>query len=56
MKGNGKIIVFELNEERVKRLKDTVELARPINVEVKHEDFLNMSTEDLAYSKVQAIL
>ena len=32
MKGNGKIIVFELNEERVKRLKDTVELARPISI------------------------
>jgi len=27
MKGNGKIIACELNKERVKRLKDTVELA-----------------------------
>ncbi|XP_049377519.1 25S rRNA (cytosine-C(5))-methyltransferase NSUN5 isoform X3 [Solanum stenotomum] len=56
MKGNGKIIACELNKERVKRLKDTVELAGATNVEVKHEDFLNMSPEDPAYSKVQAIL
>ena len=27
MKGNGKIIACELNKERVKRLKDTIELA-----------------------------
>ncbi|CAN4128397.1 unnamed protein product [Withania somnifera] len=56
MKGNGKIIACELNKERVKRLKDTVELAGATNVKVKHEDFLNMSPEDPAYSKVQAIL
>ncbi|XP_059274846.1 25S rRNA (cytosine-C(5))-methyltransferase NSUN5 [Lycium ferocissimum] len=56
MKGNGKIIACELNKERVKRLKDTVKLAGATNVKVKHGDFLNMSPEDPAYSKVQAIL
>ncbi|XP_009617032.1 25S rRNA (cytosine-C(5))-methyltransferase NSUN5 [Nicotiana tomentosiformis] len=56
MKGKGEIIACELNKERVKRLKDTVKLAGATNVKVKHEDFLNMSSEDPAYSKVQAIL
>lgn len=32
MKGNGKIIACELNKERVKRLKNTIELAGAISI------------------------
>ncbi|KAI3468088.1 hypothetical protein Pfo_024751 [Paulownia fortunei] len=56
MKGRGKIIACELNKERVKRLKDNVKLAAATNVNVKHEDFLNLDPNDPSYSKVRAIL
>ncbi|KAL6523972.1 putative 28S rRNA (cytosine-C(5))-methyltransferase [Orobanche minor] len=56
MKGKGKIVACELDEERVKLLKHTVELAGATNVEVKHEDFLKLDPKDPSYSKVRAIL
>ncbi|KAL3497451.1 hypothetical protein ACH5RR_040183 [Cinchona calisaya] len=56
MKGKGKIIACELDEQRVKRLEATVRLAGATNVKVKHEDFLKLNPEDPCYSKIQAIL
>ncbi|KAK9273594.1 hypothetical protein L1049_018404 [Liquidambar formosana] len=56
MRGNGKIIACELNKQRVKRLEDTIRLSGASNVEVLHEDFLNLNPEDPLYSKVRAIL
>ncbi|CAK9172679.1 unnamed protein product, partial [Ilex paraguariensis] len=56
MRGRGKIIACELNQERVKSLEDTIKLAGAYNVEVVHEDFLNLNPKDPSYSKVHAIL
>ncbi|XP_051137292.1 25S rRNA (cytosine-C(5))-methyltransferase NSUN5 isoform X2 [Andrographis paniculata] len=56
MKGQGKIIACELDEERVKRLKHNVKLAGATNVKVKHCDFLSLDPKDPSYSKVRAIL
>ncbi|KAL3655747.1 hypothetical protein CASFOL_000143 [Castilleja foliolosa] len=56
MKGKGKIVACELDKERVKRLKHNVQLAEATNVDVKHEDFLNLNPNDPSYSKVRAIL
>nr|GMD97771.1 probable 28S rRNA (cytosine-C(5))-methyltransferase [Ipomoea batatas] len=56
MKGQGKVIACELDKERFKRLKNTVKLAGAANVQVMHEDFLNLNPEDPSYSKVRAIL
>ncbi|KAL7599869.1 hypothetical protein Lser_V15G23465 [Lactuca serriola] len=56
MKGEGKIIACELNKDRVKRLEHTTNLAGATNVEVLHENFLNLNPEDELYSKVRAIL
>ncbi|XP_050364449.1 25S rRNA (cytosine-C(5))-methyltransferase NSUN5 [Argentina anserina] len=56
MGSEGKIIACELNEERVKRLKETVRLSGASNIKVLHGDFLQLNPEDPAYSKVRAIL
>ncbi|CAH9132076.1 unnamed protein product [Cuscuta epithymum] len=56
MNGKGKVHACELDKERFKILKHTVELAGAANVHVMHEDFLNLSPEDPLYSKVRAIL
>ncbi|KAJ9702050.1 hypothetical protein PVL29_003999 [Vitis rotundifolia] len=56
MKGKGKIIACELDNERVKRLEDTVRLSGAANIEVLHGDFLNLNPMDPSYSKVRAIL
>ncbi|XP_028056735.1 probable 28S rRNA (cytosine-C(5))-methyltransferase isoform X2 [Camellia sinensis] len=56
MRGKGKIIACELNQERIQRLNDTVKLAGAVNVDVLHEDFLNLNPKDPSYSKVRAIL
>ncbi|MFS7981406.1 putative 16S rRNA (cytosine(967)-C(5))-methyltransferase [Helianthus anomalus] len=56
MKGEGKIVACELNKDRVKRLEHTAKLAGATNVEVLHEDFLNLNPKDQLYSKVRAIL
>ncbi|KAF5787744.1 putative 16S rRNA (cytosine(967)-C(5))-methyltransferase [Helianthus annuus] len=56
MKGEGKIVACELNKDRVKRLEHTAKLAGATNVEVLHENFLNLNPEDQSYSKVRAIL
>lgn len=56
MKGKGKIVACELNKDRVKRLEQTAKLAGATNVEVLHENFLNLNPEDQLYSKVRGIL
>ncbi|XP_023731500.1 25S rRNA (cytosine-C(5))-methyltransferase NSUN5-like [Lactuca sativa] len=56
MKGEGKIIACELNKDRVKRLEHTTNLAGVTNVEVLHENFMNLNPEDELYSKVRTIL
>ncbi|XP_052170398.1 25S rRNA (cytosine-C(5))-methyltransferase NSUN5 isoform X3 [Diospyros lotus] len=56
MRGKGKIIACELNKERIQRLKDTIKLAGTTNVEVLHEDFLNLDPKEPKYAKVRAIL
>ncbi|XP_013609259.1 PREDICTED: probable 28S rRNA (cytosine-C(5))-methyltransferase [Brassica oleracea var. oleracea] len=56
MKGQGKIIACELNEERVKRLEQTIKLSGATNIEVFHGDFLGLDPEDPSFAKVRAIL
>ncbi|KAF8099350.1 hypothetical protein N665_0245s0028 [Sinapis alba] len=56
MKGQGKIIACELNEERVKRLEQTIKLSGATNVEVFHGDFLGLNPKDPSFAKVRAIL
>ncbi|KAH0990207.1 hypothetical protein GBA52_001690 [Prunus armeniaca] len=56
MRGKGKVIACELNEERVKRLKETIRLSGASNIKVVHGDFLDLNPEDPPYSKVRAIL
>ncbi|CAH8363160.1 unnamed protein product [Eruca vesicaria subsp. sativa] len=56
MKGQGKIIACELNEERVKRLEQTIKLSGATNIEVVHGDFLGLNPEDPSFAKVRAIL
>ncbi|CAN8252329.1 unnamed protein product [Cochlearia groenlandica] len=56
MKGQGKIIACELNEERVKRLENTVKLSGASNIEVLHGDFLGLNPKDSSFAKVRAIL
>ncbi|KAI3803226.1 hypothetical protein L1987_31375 [Smallanthus sonchifolius] len=56
MKGEGKVVACELNKDRVKRLEHAIKLAGAANVEVLHENFLNLNPEDQLYSKVRAIL
>ncbi|KAL6965762.1 putative 28S rRNA (cytosine-C(5))-methyltransferase [Sarracenia purpurea var. burkii] len=56
MGGKGKIIACELNKDRCQRLKDTIKLAGASNVEVLHEDFLNLNPKHASYSKIHAIL
>ncbi|KAG2284094.1 hypothetical protein Bca52824_055314 [Brassica carinata] len=56
MKGQGKIIACELNEERVKRLEQTIKLSGATNIEVFHGDFLSLNPEDPSFAKVRAIL
>ncbi|WZZ12251.1 hypothetical protein YC2023_105340 [Brassica napus] len=70
--GQGKIIACELNEERVKRLEQTIKLSGATsillfpfqllfdsfvpNIEVFHGDFLGLNPEDPSFAKVRAIL
>ncbi|KAG2316623.1 hypothetical protein Bca52824_019745 [Brassica carinata] len=56
MKGQGKIIACELNEERVKHLEQTIKLSGATNIEVFHGDFLGLNLEDPYFAKVRAIL
>ncbi|KAK7352565.1 hypothetical protein VNO80_17989 [Phaseolus coccineus] len=56
MMSRGKIIACELKKERVKRLKDTINLSGASNIQVLNEDFLNINPKDPSYSKVNAIL
>ncbi|XP_019089929.1 PREDICTED: probable 28S rRNA (cytosine-C(5))-methyltransferase isoform X2 [Camelina sativa] len=56
MEGQGKIIACELNEERVKRLEDTIKLSGASNIEVCHGDFLGLNPKDSSFAKVRAIL
>ncbi|XP_038898177.1 28S rRNA (cytosine-C(5))-methyltransferase-like isoform X1 [Benincasa hispida] len=54
MKGKGRIIACELNENRVKRLQHTIKLSGASKV--LHGDFLNLNPKDPSLSKVRAIL
>ncbi|XP_068330671.1 25S rRNA (cytosine-C(5))-methyltransferase NSUN5 [Pyrus communis] len=56
MRGEGKVIACELNEDRVKRLKETIRLSGASNIKVVHGDFLDLNPEDPQFSKVRAIL
>ncbi|XP_077247842.1 S-adenosyl-L-methionine-dependent methyltransferases superfamily protein isoform X2 [Tasmannia lanceolata] len=56
MRGEGKIIACELNNERVRHLEDTIKRSGASNISVLHGDFLNINTNDPSYSKVRAIL
>lgn len=56
MKGRGKVFACELNDQRLKRLEETVKLAGASNVEIHHMDFLKLRPNALKYSKVQGIL
>lgn len=56
MKGRGKIFACELNDQRLKRLEETVKLAGASNVEIHHMDFLKLRPNALKYSKVRGIL
>ncbi|KAK4745559.1 hypothetical protein SAY87_011871 [Trapa incisa] len=56
MGGNGKIIACELNEQRLTRLRQTINLSGASNIEVLHGDFLKLNPRDLPYSKIRAIL
>ncbi|VVB17131.1 unnamed protein product [Arabis nemorensis] len=56
MKGQGKIIACELNQERVKRLEQTINLSGATNIEVFHGDFLGLNPKDPSFAKVRAIL
>lgn len=56
MGGKGNIIACELNEERLKRLKETIRLSGASNIKVLHGDFLELKPEDPSYSKIRAIL
>ncbi|KAH0940071.1 hypothetical protein HID58_007532 [Brassica napus] len=56
MKGQGKIIACELNEERVKRLEQTIKLSGATNIDVFHGDFLSLNPADPSFAKVRAIL
>ncbi|CAK9317335.1 unnamed protein product [Citrullus colocynthis] len=56
MNGKGRVIACELNENRVRRLQDTIKLSGASNIEVLHGDFLNLNPEDPSLSKVRAIL
>ncbi|EPS69833.1 hypothetical protein M569_04929, partial [Genlisea aurea] len=56
VKGKGRIIACERNQERCKLLKHNVELAGATNVEVNHVDFLSLDPLDSSYSRVRAIL
>lgn len=56
MKGRGKVFACELNDQRLKRLEETVKLAGASNVEIHHMDFLKLRPNALKYSKVRGIL
>eukprot|EP01018_Ginkgo_biloba_P010642 Gb_29746 [translate_table: standard] len=56
MKGRGKIFACELNNQRLKRLEETVKIAGASNVEILHGDFLKLNPDTSKYSKVRAIL
>ncbi|CAH2044463.1 unnamed protein product [Thlaspi arvense] len=56
MKGQGKIIACELNQERVNRLEQTIKLSGATNIEVFHGDFLGLNPKDPSFAKVRAIL
>ncbi|XP_058086862.1 25S rRNA (cytosine-C(5))-methyltransferase NSUN5 isoform X4 [Magnolia sinica] len=56
MRGKGKIIACELNKDRVKHLEDTIKRSGAPNIDVLHDDFLNINIQDSLYSKVRAIL
>ncbi|CAO2816646.1 unnamed protein product [Amaranthus hypochondriacus] len=56
MKGKGKIVACELNKDRVKLLRNTIQVAGANNVEVHHGDFLNINPDDPAFSELRAIL
>ncbi|XP_070682776.1 25S rRNA (cytosine-C(5))-methyltransferase NSUN5-like [Malus domestica] len=52
----GNVIACELNEERVRRLKETIGLSGTSNIRVVDGVFLDLNPEDPQYSKVRAIL
>ncbi|GLJ31103.1 hypothetical protein SUGI_0622630 [Cryptomeria japonica] len=56
MKGRGKVFACELNDQRLKRLRETVKLSGASNVEIVHTDFLKLRPDAAKFSKVQAIL
>ncbi|KAM0944768.1 putative 16S rRNA (cytosine(967)-C(5))-methyltransferase [Dioscorea sansibarensis] len=56
MRGQGKIIACELNEERVKVLETSIRKCGAHNVDIIHGDFLKLDTKDTRFSKVHAIL
>uniref|UniRef100_A0A1J3IVJ1 Putative 28S rRNA (Cytosine-C(5))-methyltransferase n=1 Tax=Noccaea caerulescens TaxID=107243 RepID=A0A1J3IVJ1_NOCCA len=56
MKGQGKIIACEVNQERLKRLEQTVKLSGATNIKVVHGDFLDLNPQDPSFAKVRAIL
>ncbi|XP_074579760.1 25S rRNA (cytosine-C(5))-methyltransferase NSUN5 isoform X2 [Curcuma longa] len=56
MKGQGKIIACELNEDRLKTLEETIRRSGAPNVDVVHCDFLDINTRDPLFKEVRAIL
>ncbi|CAN6721874.1 unnamed protein product [Malus baccata var. baccata] len=52
----GNVMACELNEERVRRLKETIGLSGTSNIKVVDGVFLDLNPEDPQYSKVRAIL
>ncbi|KAI5061123.1 hypothetical protein GOP47_0023628 [Adiantum capillus-veneris] len=56
MQGRGQVLACELNEKRIKRLYETVDVAGASNVKVMHQDFLKLDVNDPVLSQVKAIL
>ncbi|XP_042376599.1 25S rRNA (cytosine-C(5))-methyltransferase NSUN5-like isoform X1 [Zingiber officinale] len=56
MKGQGKIIACELNEDRLKTLEETIRRSGASNVDVMHGDFLDINTTAPLFKEVHAIL
>ncbi|WOL14045.1 putative 28S rRNA (cytosine-C(5))-methyltransferase isoform X1 [Canna indica] len=56
MRGKGKIIACELNEERFRTLEETIYRSGAPNVDIVHGDFLDINSRDPLFKEVHAIL
>lgn len=56
MNGRGQVLACELNNKRIRRLHEMVELAGARNVKIMHQDFLKLDLSRPALSGVKAIL